>query len=341
MSSPDRILDPDILKEFIEGESGLSFRKNSVSWIFSCPRCEKKDKLYIRKRDGKFICWFCSETQGYRGKYPDVALADLSGETIATIRERLYGDDIALPAFLGQIEYIGFYNPKNESVSREEFGPEPMWWPFNHFELTDRKAAKGLAYLESRGIPLEVAQRYHLRYAPHETRVVFPVELEGVLYGFQKRYILPTSGIVDGIAYEIPKILSSTDLPREHMLMFADRLTVGGHCVLTEGPIDAIKADLCGGNVAAMGKAVTRGQLDVIRERKIKKVYLALDPDAADEMMRLVRTLSPEMEVYEMMATGKGAKPDLGAMDYQDVYELFRGAVRVDSRKLYLFLGPC
>lgn len=337
MSSPDRTVDPDILKEYIEGESGLSFRRNSVSWIFSCPRCDKKDKLYIRRRDGKFICFFCAEIHGYRGKYPDAALADLTGETLDTIRQRLYGDDIAPPDALADFSFHGFFNPAPR-IEREDFGPEPMWWPFNHFELTHKKAARGLAYLESRGIPLEVGLRYHLRYAPEEMRVVFPVELEGALYGYQKRYILPTTGVVDDEPYEIPKILSSTDLPREHMLMFADRIEEGGHCVLAEGPVDAIKADLCGGNVAAMGKAVTRGQLAIIRERKVRKVYLALDPDAAEEMMRLIRELEGEMEVYEMMATGNGAKPDLGAMDYRDVYELFRGAARVDSRKLYLFL---
>jgi hypothetical protein len=144
-------------------------------------------------------------------------------------------------------------------------------------------------------------------------------------------------------------MLSSKDVPTAHVVMFANNLVGSEHAVVCEGPIDAIKADACGGNVATMGKAIGPGQIRTLRDPSrltreqvsaiwgsgIKRIYLALDPDAAKETSRLVREFS-DMETYVMVPP----KPyhDLGEMSFQEVHDLFRAAKPVGAGKLFISL---
>ncbi len=72
----------------------------------------------------------------------------------------------------------------------------------------------------------------------------------------------------------------------------------------------------------------------------VKRLYLALDPDAADETQRLVAQFNPFVELFEMRASGPGTKPDLGAMSYEDVFELFEAAPRIEAGRVFIFLKP-
>jgi hypothetical protein len=169
--------------------------------------------------------------------------------------------------------------------------------------------------------------------------VIFPVQAAGDLYGWQARIIVANKFVdEEGNAREIPKIVSSTGIPRDKTLMFADRLQGVDHAVLCEGPVDAIKAHLCRGNVAAMGKAVTKEQVRLLINAGVRKLYLALDPDAAAETQRLVRDNFDDFEIYNMIAQG-GDKPDLGAMEFSDVSDLFRAARRIEPGRIFIHLA--
>jgi hypothetical protein len=166
---------------------------------------------------------------------------------------------------------------------------------------------------------------------------VFPVELQGRLVGFQERTVLESTKTWDeetGKWLEMPKVLSSKGIPRDHVVMFGDRVQRSPHVVLCEGPIDAIKAHLCRANCAAMGKAVSRWQLQHLRDLGVRRVYLALDPDAAEETARLVRELS-DLELY-LMHPPPGYK-DLGEMPMEAVLELFLRAPRVNPGHLFVY----
>ena len=120
--------------------------------------------------------------------------------------------------------------------------------------------------------------------------------------------------------------------------MFNERLMGSKHAVLCEGPIDAIKADKCGGNVASMGKIVGNKQLQFILDSGIKDLYLALDPDADIETAKIVDKLSDKLQIRHMLATGQSTKPDLGAMDFDEVFELFKKAPLVNRNKVFIYL---
>jgi hypothetical protein len=338
---------PDKLQTLIEN-SGLSYRQNSVSYIFDCPKCLKKQKLYIRKRDGAFICWFCAEIDGYRGR-PEYALADLTQTPVKIVQEALYGAlaasdedyfDIQLPDWFGD----------DDDVDEEAVVLETLRYPWDYVPIDHPYATKARAYLEGRGIPIALAKEYDLYYAPKDRRVIFPVKVSDRLVGWQARAIYANRvWNEDKQNYvESSKMLSSRGIPTAHTVMFSDRLRGSKHAVVGEGPFDAMKMHLAGGNIATMGKAVSKGQIEAIRNPErltrqqigqlrfagIERVYLALDPDAARETARLVREFS-DLEVYTVSPPA-GVK-DLGAMSLDDAYSAFQDARRVSTANVFVY----
>jgi hypothetical protein len=327
-------VDTAALRELVEG-SGLSHRKNSVSWIFTCPKCEKRDKLYIRQRDGRFICWTCATTIGYQGR-PEFALRDLLRMPLADLRVRLYGEDghhyspgnnLALP------DLADFFSPQ-ESIPFDLVPLKEMPFPLDFYPIDEPEATRGREYLAGRGIDLPLAVKYGLRYHPLESRVIFPVVVDGVNVGWQARTILPTKVITaDGTPRTILKVVTPKGVDRNRCVMFQDNLKGSRHAILTEGPIDAIKADLCGGNIATMGKSVSGGQLQLLRASGIKRIYLGVDPDAAAEMTRLCREFA-DIEVFQV--TPAEGFEDLGAMPLEGVLQRFRAARRISAANVFL-----
>lgn len=341
--------EPEVLEQFIEN-AGLSYKQNSVSYIFDCPRCRKRDKLYIRKRDGRFVCWHCKEVEGYQGR-PEIALSDLTQKPYRDVCKALYGSYKVGPTLSLHLKIADFFGD-DDFLPSDMLEIPTMEMPYDYYPIDHPFSRRGAEYMLSRGIPLWMAQQYHLHYAPVERRVIFPVELDGRCVGWQKRLVIPNKAWSDEKQdyIEVSKMLSSKGIPTANVVMFSDRLAGSDHVVICEGPIDAMKADMCGGNIATMGKAIGPGQVKTIRDPErltrqqigalansgIKKVYLALDPDAASETGRLVKQFS-DLEVYRMCPP----KPfkDLGEMGFEDVYRLFLGAERIGPGRMFLRLA--
>lgn len=329
MSVQRRIIDPAVLRSFVEG-SGLSYDENSVSWIFTCPRCSKPKKLYLRKRDGRFVCWRCKETDNFQGR-AEYALLELTGQSYDEVCRFLYGD-IPLrddPSLSSSIDDLF-----EEEDATEEFGHEVIKWPYDFYSIDDLRSQRGAEYMIGRGVPLRLQKEYGLHYAPEQRRVYFPIGEKGFLYGYQGRLIVPHQYEDEetGESKEVPKILSSKGVRRDRVLMFADRLQGCEHAIVCEGPVDAIKAHFCRGNVATMGKEVSTHQIKMLINSGVKRVYIALDADATEAIERLISEMNGDVELYEMIPQQLGRKVDLGAMTFEEVYSLFLGAKRFETR---------
>jgi hypothetical protein len=353
MRKDTRPLRVDVLRDLCENSGVRVNLKNTKSWIFDCPKCGKDERLYIRRRDGRFVCWYCRDktAEGFSGA-PEYALAPLLGKTISELEELLYGPAFkAVPRLEVKFTYSAL--PYREDAGEDEdqdFGqveapvvvptPKGKSYPLNFQSVLTPGGAKGLAYLEGRGISSVVAARYALMYDPEARRVVFPVWSRGVLVGWQARCVGPNEWVdAHGNARKIPKILTTMeDGWRDNVLMFEHRLEGSEHAVLVEGPVDALKCDLCGGNVASMGKSVSEGQIERLRAFGVKRLYLGQDPDASKETTLLNKRYGEEFELWYMTPEGTGYE-DFGAMPPECALECFRAAERVHARRLFVYFN--
>ena len=316
-------------------ESGVRYRVGGRSLVLTCPRCHKKDKLYIRRQDGRFVCWVCRESTGFSG-HPEWALTELLGLPLDQVKALLYGEKAGQPVVL-DIQLIDFFEA-DETVPMAINEPLPTMEADPGFRELDSKAGKpGREYLEGRGISAEIAAQYGIVYWPSEGRIIFPVSQHGRLLGWQARSVKETSGYDEdsGVIWSVPKILTTPGLKRDRVFMFGDRIS-SSHVVLTEGPMDALKAHLCGGNVAAMGKAVAKQQLELLKHAGVQKLYLGLDPDAFVESGHILSQMADHMEVYDLRPPANYS--DLGEMPLTEVKTLFDGAKRLDRHHIFLYL---
>jgi hypothetical protein len=313
-------------------DDGIKYTQNHKSLILKCPKCRKSDKLYIRKSDGRFVCWVCADTEGFSGK-PEWALAALTGRDIGDLRKHLYGASGPTTLFL-DIRAEDFFAEDDEiPIFIPDELPEVLPAP----GFVELAGSPGATYLAKRGIPLPVALEYDIKYWPAEGSVVFPVVSRGRLVGWQTRKIGKTEWVDEdsGVTIKIPKAMTSVGLKKERVLMFGDRIT-GDHAILCEGPIDAIKATQCGGNVASLGKLVSRTQLELLKHSGISKLYLALDPDAFIESAKILKEMSRYMKVFDM----RPPEPykDLGEMPMAEVKHLMDNAPLLGPNHIFIYL---
>lgn len=339
------------LEDLLQG-SGVDYRENRVSWVLTCPRCSKKDKVYLRKKDGRFICWYCATVNGYQGR-PEYLLKDLLNRSVCDLQEVLYGASFNAADGTGvePIVFTDFFS-EQEEIPEDLLNFLPLIPPPTFLSLDRPGAAKGAAYLAARGIPIQASNFYRLRYCPEERRVIFPIEVGGVCVGWQARTIDATEVWSEERQRTFRRIKVLTKCGahvRERALMFQDRMSVG-HAVLCEGPVDAIKAHMAGGNVAAMGKSVSEYQIETILRAGVKKIFLALDPDAAAEITRLCRRVSTSAEVFMMKVSpdtqvpvdfsdlSKGVRPaeDFGDMSFKQVRDCFLNAKKIVSSLTFI-----
>ncbi len=343
-----RGVDPEKLAEFIEN-SGLKPRNGRQSFIFTCPKCMKEEKLWMFRETGQFVCWYCKDLNGFKGK-PEYALAPMLNRSVASIQKELYGSELASADLFFDLELVNWWSddeavdevPDMNTISRVLWSPD--YYPIEH-----KFSVKGLEYLQSRGINLELAQYYGIRYCPIDKRVAFPVAYQGALFGWQGRYIGPTEWIDPETSQErsIIKILSSNSLSgqRDRVVQFGDQLIGTDQAIICEGPIDAIKCHLCrpspdnlAGNIATMGKAVSEQQIALLKYSGIKRVYLALDPDAEAEVGRLTKAFEPDIEVYLMKVPSP--HKDFGEMTPEAVYVAYKEAKRINPGQMFFYLKP-
>src|SRR5271156_3717415 len=111
MPRPTRPLRLEALQTLIE-TSGLEFdNRYKKAWRFDCPKCGKKERLYIRRRDGRFICWYCRDkTEGGFEGDPEYALSLLLGRSVTDIQDIIYGPDFT-PTKRLNLHYQGSVRP--------------------------------------------------------------------------------------------------------------------------------------------------------------------------------------------------------------------------------------
>jgi hypothetical protein len=307
------MLDSTRLAKFIK-DAGVSFRQNSKSFIFTCPLCNGKEKLYIRKSDGKFACWKCKETQGFQGS-PEFALAELTSQPINVVKKSLYGHLSEQATVFIDVKFNELADD-GEIIEESELDLPRLTFPYDFLKIDHKGAIKGLNYLNSRNIGLQTAIKYDIRFSPEKQAVIFPIYIHDALVGWQFRTIEALKIVSgNGTIINRNKAWSSENIPSDKVFMFQNNLLGSQHAVLCEGPIDAIVAnEAVGGGIASMGKAVSAAKAGLLCRSGIKTLYVAIDPDAFMELRPLLSKFNDSIEILKVDIPNIGEKPDMGSL---------------------------
>jgi hypothetical protein len=314
------------IEEFLKKHKITIRPLSARSYIFDCPSCGGKNKLYIEKKTGYSVC-FKQEAERCPspGSNAAYALGLVSGISYADVKKELYLEEIEL----SEKDEIRV-NWDQDALKEEEIEPlKPCGLPLDMALITNPRAAEGLAYLSKRGISTQLALKHSVTYSPSMRRVIFPVIMDGVMYGWQGRAI-------DQVAKE-DRMYNLPGRWKTATLMFYDNLKGKDWAVLAEGPISAIKFAEVGGYVASMGKNVSPKQLDLIKAAGVKKLFLALDRDAADKMVSIEKYLNKDgHSVQCFIVPVPTHRDDFGEATYEENLEAFMNAQDFDKDGIYV-----
>jgi hypothetical protein len=321
-----------IIKEVIE-EQGLSFREKARTIYTTCPKCDQDDKFSIIKENGSCVCYRGSCDFGRR--WFDEWLSLTSRCTIQEAKERI-SDGPVITGEFAKITTNFDLNLQLEDIEVEQL--EELTWPPHDTVMIDRDIpTDGLAYLESRGVPAEVASHYGIRYSIQRRRVIIPVFMNGKCYGWQGRAI---DDVEDGF-----RMRNNEGFRRAKLVMFLDQIRPNSHVIISEGPFDAMKFHLVGGNISTLGNEISNEQIELIFSKRPSGIYIALDADAAKETTKLIGR-SQDLKVYTLEVPDSckrrcekaGKKADFGECTFVEAKESFLNARQRSKHEIVLYL---
>jgi hypothetical protein len=311
------------LELFFEKHNVKPKKANARSYIFDCPACGGNEKLYIEKSSGRSICFKHKTEECPTAKTGIIHTLHLLSE----VPHRIIKEELSDKIITTQEEVLSLEDEVDleiENQKKKELSPiDVKQLPFDCKPIDWPEAKEGLDYLTGRGLDLETLKRQNVMYSNRYRRVIFPVIMNGEMYGWQGR------------AVDKNNPLRMYNLPGEwktKTLMFFDNLKGSDKAILAEGAISALKFSKVGGFVATMGKVISQKQIDMVLDLGVKKVYLALDPDAINEMEDLTKRLlmQTKYKVECFLIKVPVDKEDFGDCSYDECVNAYQTSIKLD-----------
>jgi DNA primase len=302
-------------------ENGISFKQKDRTIHTKCPMCGVESDFSILKDNGYSICYRAKCSYGKRSFVGYVSA--VLGIPEEEAKQKLFKGKFFKPQYQSESEFKFNFDGEEEQSEMTQY----EWPEFGSFDIDSESSAEGLKYLEGRGISKDLAKKHGIRYSPFMQRVLIPIYVNGMCYGYQGRHISP----------DCPKsqrMRNNKGFRRELLVMFVDTASLYKHRIICEGPFDALKFNKIGGYVATMGLNVSKKQLSLILKGNPDKVYLALDEDAEAErkMEELNRDIPVDCYRVRVPKSCKdrceliGKKADFGECTEDEIKTAIEGA---------------
>ena len=285
--------------------------QNGGERLFHCPKCRHhKRKLSVNLERNVFKCWVC----------------EYSGADIYRLVKR-YGTRAASAEWKQFSEVVEISNfDKLFEVTEIEDEPVILHLPKEFVSLTGNITStlvRPYNYLLNRGLTKEDILKWKIGccvHGPYEKRILIPsFDEEGSL-----NYYIARSYDNAYIRYKNPP--ASKDLVFNELLIDWDKPVV-----LVEGVFDAIKAENA---IPILGSSLNpRSSLFQSLIKKAKKVYLALDDDAAEKSFSIIKNLL--LYDIEVMRIDTSNFEDVGEMT-KDEFLYLKNAASFVSLEDYL-----
>ena len=296
-------------------ESGISFSETDRSLITTCVICGKAKHLYL----------FLDPGNGY-GKCMRCGVLTSPTTLISQIKHCSYEEAQEIIAAGTIVQHtsgtaLPLLGVKTEPPS--ETSVPTFILPFTFYELKDGEYAEAWAYLNMRGIHPTIVKQYHLMYAPEMQRIIIPIFYDNKCVGWQGRDI---TGLEKDLPYMFP-----SGFRRAQVLIGINQINPAvEHLILAEGAFDWLKVAILGNAVCSMGKNVSLAQIKLMQSLpNIKRIYIALDPDAWDSFDRILANRE-HREVWLMVPPND--KKDFGECTDAEVNYAFHNAKKYEKQ---------
>ena len=283
------------LVTLLEKVLGKSYQLKNGEHAYFCNFCNHhKKKLQVNVETQKWHCWTCNA-----GGHKISQLLRKLGAPKTLIKEALQLVD----------EYVSYEQDKTETIHNVSLPTEykPLWIP------TDDPIYKNaIYYLKTRRINAIEILRYSIGYCdrgPYSNSIIIPsYDEDGKLNYFIARDMFPNSKFKyknppmskDTVAFEL---FINYDLP----------------LIFCEGVFDAIS--IRKNAVPLLGKFPSKSLVKKLVEKKVKKIYVALDDDARKDAIKLTQFLMDSgIETYLLEMKEKDPS-ELGFTDFWDLVD--------------------
>lgn len=306
------------LQRFLD-KHGVHYTESKKSFITAClsPSCGKEDHCYIRKSDGRSICFRCGSKWNWKRM-----VSAIVGCRFEDAYEAFWGsgagEEVEKPLDVELLFNLG------EDEEEEEFSEQPI--VLGPDLVCASTVMRAVDYLVTRGVEnLSVMFNFNLKYHAMMDAVVFPVMREGKIYGWQARRIDPKEGEL--------RLISHRSFSKSKFLLNYDRAKTQSNVVLVEGPFDCLHVDLLHEGiigVASLGKSISMDQIKLILDLKATHVYLGLDPDASSEVYEVIRRIGYGKNLFRIMPPKH--RKDFGECNEKEVMESVLSAIPVTAQ---------
>lgn len=304
------------LEEYLKSHN-IDFEIKSKYFLLDeCQSCRKEKKMVINIEDKFFTCFVCKS----KGSLIDfiVLIDDVSKRA-------------AIDLILRDKEYIETCHLNPDSLLTAQKGIDDLVLeidevslPHYFTEINLEDDSEVSRYLLYRGFTDELISLFKIKYHEFSKRVIFPIYNHlDVLVGWQARDITDLSDV---------KILTKPDGLKKSLLLYNYNMFYNDDFItIVEGPIDAIKSYQYNA-VAILGKKMSRHQIELIESNSnLRRIYIALDPNAIEEALDLAKNFSIMYDV-RIVIDYFGHK-DLGECTVEDANKIIGNALNYENMK--------
>ena len=233
---------------------------------FHCPFCNHhKKKLQVNFETQKWHCWVCNK----------------GGHKIGILLRKINAPKNIISEVLKILgDYKGVKHEKDEKTEYNVSLPQcyqPLWK-----KSDDPLYKNALSYLQKRGIGPREILRYSIGYCDggdYRDRIIIPsYDFEGKLNYFLARDMFPNSKF----KYKNPPMSKDT-------VAFELFINWNEPVILCEGVFDAITINK--NAIPLLGKFPSKTLVMRLIEKRVKKIYVALDEDAKKDAVKLSKFL--------------------------------------------------
>ena len=253
------------LNTLLEKVLGVSYQMKNGESAYHCPFCNHhKKKLQVNLETQKWHCWVCN-----KGGYKIGILLRKINAPKSLIKEVLQLVD----------EYVSYEKDKEETIYEVSLPKEfkPLWR-----KSEDPIYKNAIHYLSKRNIGSIDILRYSMGYCSsggYSNRIIIPsYDSDGKLNYFMARDMFPNSKF----KYKNPPMSKDT-VGFELFINWKEPI------VLCEGIFDAIA--IRNNVIPLFGKFPSKTLVKRLVEKKVKKIYVALDEDARKDAIKLSKFL--------------------------------------------------